>query len=224
MLKSGVDYLDGTWVTAFDQHEDGVRVRIKGKGNSREVECKYLVGADGGGSTVRKILDPAWGSDKTTVPVGVYQAYYKITDLGSLGVGHWNVFFEKEISNALCCMHKKGDQAVLCICGLKGQNLKSNMGLFKSFLQDRFQLKLGEFVRDEGCVIRFADLNYGKGRVLLAGESAGQMYLNGEGISAAIDGGFRAGRAIAHSDGKSPKAKIGEITMENDFLSKALGH
>ena len=39
--------------------------------------------------------------------------------------------------------------------------------------------------------------NLGMGRTLLTGEAAGFMYLNGEGISAAMDSAYRAGKAVA---------------------------
>ena len=40
---------------------------------------------------------------------------------------------------------------------------------------------------------------FGQGRVVLTGEAAGCIYLNGEGISAAIDSGYRAGQAVAEA-------------------------
>jgi flavin-dependent dehydrogenase len=39
----------------------------------------------------------------------------------------------------------------------------------------------------------------GKGKILLTGEAAGFMYLNGEGISAALDSGRCAGIALAQA-------------------------
>jgi len=38
---------------------------------------------------------------------------------------------------------------------------------------------------------------FGKDRVLLSGKAAGMVYLNGEGISAALDSGCRAGKGVA---------------------------
>jgi len=51
--------------------------------------------------------------------------------------------------------------------------------------------------RDEGCAVWKTPPHLGKDRVLLAGEAAGMVYLNGEGISAGLDSGYRAGKAVA---------------------------
>lgn len=37
----------------------------------------------------------------------------------------------------------------------------------------------------------------GKDKVILTGEAAGMIYLNCEGISAALDSGYQAGKAVA---------------------------
>ena len=58
---------------------------------------------------------------------------------------------------------------------------------------------LQDMERDEGCAMRLSMPNLGNGQVVLTGEAAGIMYLNGEGISAALDSGFRAGNAISRA-------------------------
>lgn len=59
------------------------------------------------------------------------------------------------------------------------------------------------WVRSEGTAMNDmflrGDFCFGRGNILLAGEAAGLFYLNGEGISVAIDSGYRAGSAIARS-------------------------
>ncbi len=70
---------------------------------------------------------------------------------------------------------------------------------------------MGRFVRQEGCVINtmFATNNFqqGRGRVLLAGEAAGLLHMNGSGIDTAIDSGYRAGEAVAEALGSSADAR-----------------
>ena len=68
---------------------------------------------------------------------------------------------------------------------------------FKTFLADNFQVALSDRERGEGCILQQSLPFLGKGRILLTGEAAGMMYLNGEGISAALDSGYQAGLAIA---------------------------
>jgi flavin-dependent dehydrogenase len=103
------------------------------------------------------------------------------------------------VGDILCCVHRKDDVLTLCAGGLRGRDIRAGMVAFKRFLAGQFQVALGEVDRVEGCMIRQMPPNLGAGRVLLAGEAAGFVYLNGEGISAAIDSGYRAGQAIAQA-------------------------
>ncbi len=48
--------------------------------------------------------------------------------------------------------------------------------------------------------------NRSQGRTILTGEAAGFMYLNGEGISAAMNSGYRAGKAVAKAIKESTNA------------------
>jgi len=99
----------------------------------------------------------------------------------------------------LFCVHQKDDKLVLCVGGFKGRNLKKSTQAFKEFLAGEFNVIFGAQKRDEGCVVRMAPLNLGQERVLLAGEAGGFVYLNGEGISTAIDSGYRAAETVCES-------------------------
>ena len=167
------------------------------KDPQQELGCTYLVGADGCGSTVRGFIDEQWRGNSGDVVI--YQEYCRIGSTGSLRKGHWYVFFEPSVGDILCCVHRKDDLLTLCVGGLRGRDIRAGMAVFKQFLADRFQVALGEVDRVEGCAVRQLPPNLGAGRVLLTGEAAGFVYLNGEGISAAIDSGYRAGLAIAQA-------------------------
>ncbi len=161
------------------------------------VSCDYLVGADGGSSTVRRLLHPTWF--KPDAAVVIYQEYCPVQDLGALKDGYWYVFFEKHIGEMLSCAHCKNDFLTLCVGGFRGRDLQAAMKIFKTFLKDNFQVSLATEDRGEGCMLHPGPPDLGTGRVLLTGEAAGFMYLNGEGISAAIDSGYRCGSAIARA-------------------------
>ena len=170
-----------------------------------QLSCSYLIGADGGNSQVRKLLDPEWINAEPEVVI--FQAYYRFKDMGALKDGNWNVFFKKEVGDILCCVHRKGDFLTLCVGGFKGRNLNDSMEVFKKFLSDEFKVVFKEQERVEGCMLRLAPPSLGKGNVLLTGEAAGMMYLNGEGISTAIDSGYRAGKAVAQAIKENKKVE-----------------
>lgn len=164
---------------------------------NRTVYCDYLVGADGGASMVRRQLSPDWWA--ATPEVVIYQEYCAVEDSGTLRDGCWHVFFEKSVGDILCCTHRKDNSLVLCVGGFKGRDVRAGMETFKTFLKENFKVVLGAQERVEGCLLKPGPPELGRGRVLLTGEAGGFMYLNGEGISAAMDSGYRCGAAIARA-------------------------
>jgi len=79
----GVTYLRGRDVTGFAQDERGVRVDLSGGGS---LSAQFLVGCDGGRSTVRKAAGIAFpGTDATTSNL---IAEVEMTDAPELGIHH----------------------------------------------------------------------------------------------------------------------------------------
>ncbi|MBW1829506.1 MAG: hypothetical protein JRI74_08810, partial [Deltaproteobacteria bacterium] len=152
----------------------------------------------------RRLLDPSWS--KESFESTAYQAYYRFSDCGNLKEGGWYVFLEPEISDVICCVHHKDELLALCVGGFRGRNMKESMEAFKEFLSRNFDVVFAKEERIEGCVMRQGPPNLGSDRILLTGEAAGFMYLNGEGISAAIDSGYRAGKSTAKAIKENTKA------------------
>ncbi len=200
--QSGAKYIDSARVKAFDASDSSVNVHVQ-MAQSKEpavFKCKYLVGADGNASTVRRLLQSA----QTTGPaqggkMASFQSYYKLVSLGSLQKDSWTVFLMPDIGDFILCVHQKGDYLVLHVGGKDGRNLRDSMEKFKELLSRQFGVCLGEHWRDEGCKLDLLPVFLGEGRVLVTGEAAGFIYLNCEGISAAMDSGYRCGKAIAQT-------------------------
>jgi flavin-dependent dehydrogenase len=169
---------------------------VEGEAN-QTIQCDYLVGADGSASAVRRALAP---QDWEAAPAVVYyQEYCPCKDIGTLREGYWHVFFEKTVGKLLCCVHRKDGFLVPCVGGFRGDNVRATMEAFKQFLRENFKVVLGQHERAEGCVIKMWPTNPGRGRVLLAGDAGGFMYLNDASIHAAMDSGYRCGAAIARA-------------------------
>lgn len=199
---SGAKYVDESRVKGFEAASEYVSVNVDNKASQgpTEYRCKYLVGADGGGSVVRRILKAASAdTGPAGASVSIFQSYFNLESLGTLKKAAWTVFFDPEIGEMLSCVHQKGDYLLLCVGGFRGRKLRESVDRLRKLLADEFGVKLGEQWRDEGCQMELAPPYLGKGRVLLTGEAAGFVYLNGEGISAAIDSGYRSGKAIAQA-------------------------
>ena len=193
----GAEYRDRSRVISYEASSDHVDIQVAGANSEaiRNYRCKYLIGADGNVSVVRRGLYPhVQGSS-----AGILQSYFKIESRGSLRKDSFIVFFLHEVGEVFSCVHEKDGYLVLCVGGLHGRKLRQSMETFRDFLADRFQVRLGEKWRDEGCQMQLGQPVFGKGRVILTGEAAGCIYLNGEGISAAIDSGYRSGKAVAQA-------------------------
>jgi flavin-dependent dehydrogenase len=212
LKESGAEYRDGCIFRNYSEEKDKIKLEVilsnkEADKKTEDLYCSYLVGADGGNSRVRKLLDPAYYEQSKEVLI--YQAYYSFSDMGSLEDAHWYVFFNPQIGDIISAIHHKDEFLTLCVGGFKGRNLKESMETFKNFLTENFQVEIIEKKREEGCLLRLSPPFLGKGRIILSGEAAGLVYLNGEGISAAIDSGYRAGKSI--SQGIKTGADIMEI-------------
>ncbi len=195
--QCGANYRDGARVMDYAATPEHVDLRVASRAGEaiRDYRCQYLIGADGSASVVRRGLYPR-------VPgasAGILQSYFKIESMGSLRPDSFSVFFLPEVGEVFSCVHEKDGYLVLCVGGLRGRKLRQSIETFRQFLADRFQVRLGEWWRDEGCQIQLDRPVFGEGRVVLTGEAAGCIYLNGEGISAAIDSGYRCGEAVAQA-------------------------
>lgn len=204
--RSGAEYRDNVKVKGFEVRDGRVEVQGVSPSNESSVfTCKYLVGADGNNSTVRRLLTAQAREQAKPLKLASFQSYYEVTSLGSLELDSWNVFLMPGIGDYILCVHQKDQYLVMHVGGFKGRNLRRSMQQFKEFLTARFDVRFGAHWRDEGCLCQLLPIFLGEDRVLVTGEAAGFIYLNCEGISAAMDSGHRCGKAIAqalHSKGQ----------------------
>lgn len=131
--------------------------------------------------------------------IHTFQTFYE----GSVELDphYFYAYLQPELSEYDAWFNVKGDMLVL------GTAVKDTAGTdfyfnsFISYMKDRHNLKIKNKVRTEkwimprissGCVV-----NYGIGRVLFAGETAGFLNPMGEGISAAVESAFHAGNAVS---------------------------
>jgi len=197
--QSGAYVKDECSLHDFTIQKDHVKVKCRQKdGKIFELTGNYLVGADGGYSRTRQLLDPSFREQYDEL--AVYQAYYECLSM-DLKKDHWYVFIDKSLGDLMASMHTKDDMLVLCVGGMKGKNLKPYFDNFLEFLRSKFNVKVGKFVRQEGCIMNNMFLkalfHQGKDRVLLVGEAAGFLHMNGSGIDTALSSGLAAADAIA---------------------------
>lgn len=193
--QTDAEVLTDTRLVGFEAAGDLFNVAVKqSDGAIKEFTCKYLVGADGSLSKIRKSID-AETVEKAPSCLASY-AYYEYSDTGDLREDSWYVYLEKEFGDIISCVHHKDGLLALSVGGFPGTNLTECEKNFVSYLHEQYGVLFGKRTFAEGCSNRFIPPCLGKENILLAGDAGGFIYLNGEGISAAMDSGYRAGKAV----------------------------
>jgi len=199
-LESGATIIEGCPFRGFEIEKDKVKVFAGKAGKELSFLGKYLIGADGGNSKVRDILDPEF--KKSYQELTVNQVYHEYESLG-IESDKWYLFNVPELGEVNGSVHVKDDFLTLGAGSMDGKNIKKYIANLIDLLETKQNTKVGRFVRQEGCVMNTmyvtANFHQGRGRVLLTGEAAGLLHMNGSGIDTAIDSGYRAGEAIAEA-------------------------
>jgi len=199
-IRSEATIIDDCPFMKFEFEDEKIKV-FAGRGEKKPIFwCKYLIGADGGNSRVRDILDPEF--KKTYQELVVNQVYHEIEYLG-IEVDKWYLFQAPDLGNIFASVHVKDDLLTLCAGTSQGNKIKSYIEKLINLLEEKHNTRVGRFIRQEGCIINnmFVTGNFhqGRGRVLLTGEAAGLLHMNGSGIDTALDSGYRAGEAVVEA-------------------------
>ncbi len=190
--------MERTRFTGYETTRQGFIVTARTPdGGLIKASCDHLVGADGAVSEVRRAFNPE-GARQAKSCVANY-SYYEYDGLGRFKDDWWHVFLRPEFGDIISCAHVKDDVLALSVGGFLGAKLLQFENRFVNHLAREFGVQFGARRSTTGCGLKIAPPCLGKDNLLLAGDAAGLIYLNGEGISAAMDSGYRAGQAIAES-------------------------
>lgn len=194
--QSRAEVIDQCTFENFRDEGDEISIECRDiNGNKVNLKARYLIGADGMSSRVRDRLDPDF--KRRLRERGVYLCFYKFYS-SNLEKERWHIF-----PNMGGCLYK-GDFLVLTV-GVGKEGSKTQLERFIKFLQEKFEVKLEELYEEQATVAndmaQTGNFFLGKGRILLSGDAAGFLYMNGEGIASALTSGFSAGKAIIESMG-----------------------
>jgi len=164
-----------------------------------QIEASYLIGADGGKSCVRSLLDPAF---EKQVHWNTFVQLY-CTGTINLDPEFYHMFFDPSLSAFYTWLHVKDEYLVYGVGAQAGKAITPYLTDSTEYLTKHFGLKVEKIERKTGCVATDMAISenflLGHGRVLLAGEAAGFMNVFGEGISSAIATGHIAASAICQA-------------------------
>lgn len=199
LLPDRVDVWDkSTFVSCADEG-CGVDVQLRRDGREAHVHARWVIGADGARSAVRR-SHPAWPQTQSYTTV---QEYVEI-EPGSVEP-YFDCIYSRHIDPAYGYGYivPKGDVAIVgSVFFPKTKGVTAMHEKALATWGQRYPLGAARR-REGGSAIQVKDANdiiAGQGRVLMAGEAAGIMSpSSGEGISFALNSGKLAGQAVVRA-------------------------
>jgi geranylgeranyl reductase family protein len=190
-LDAGAEVLFSTKLTSF-REENGISVHADSKGRDTSLRTRFLIGADGVRSTVRKCLFPDVADPVMIVGQEVWH-----------GTGDYsNDFYELfkgSISPACSYLIPKHGQVFIGtgVLSKSEPTIAAALRLLRTWLKEESIFVGNEMVGHERWAIPFGNIVRGKGNVILAGDAAGLCNpLSGEGIRLAVESGEAASISI----------------------------
>ncbi len=189
--KAGATVLYETRFFEFTQ-DDSITVRAKKRDNPVEIKSRFLIGADGVFSKVRKQLYPGSKRNIMTALQECWKAEGEFDD-------HFYTFLRQEVTPTYGYVIPKDGLFLIGTGTITGAavSLSENMRRFKQWLNAEFQFAPESLVSREGGVIPYHSLFGGEHNVILVGDAAGFCNpFSGEGIRLGMESGIMAAESL----------------------------
>ena len=196
--QTDADLVDRCRFDHFETKGQEYLVQLKHRGQDVSVRTRYLIGADGTLSRVRRAAFP--GFEKS---VGLLPNYEEIYE-GQIDLepGWLYLFLDRSVTGYFATVFHK-DEKIVVVTGVRQpESVKGYFAAFRRHLERDHGLAVEREVARHGIVLTdlSARKNYclGSGSLLLAGE-AGGFLRGGEGITSSLISGKAAGQAVLES-------------------------
>ncbi len=226
--EDGVEIWEGARVIEVNQKAGTCTVTMVEGKTPQELKSRFVIGADGGASAVRKSLFPLL---KVQYSVPMRECYEGALDLEK-DYFHW--FFPKCRSRPRFGLNHKGDCFLIEGSGIKDLRNEINQILVKYGFNTK-----SKAIWKDGCLIpRLHEalisgfFSPAKGNIMLIGDAAGLLFpITFEGIGTALKSGILAAGSVARSINVGSEAAgiylqelkpILEIIRSLDFWNKKL--
>lgn len=190
--QSGAEVRDNTVALSCEEQDEIVTVTLKGKSTYTE-RARYVIDCEGVvGALKRKLLN----SDIQ------YIMTYQTFNRGSIDLDYhfFYAYLQPELSEYDAWFNVKDDQLVLGVSIKDRSKTEYYYARFVAYMKEKHNLRIDEQLRVDKWLMPYirpgCAIDYGVGRVLFAGEIAGFLNPMGEGISAGMESGYYAAKAI----------------------------
>ena len=178
------------------KNENGLySIFVKQNGIDTMINAKAIVGADGGGSIVRRTF---------FTPMKVqYVAVQQWFENKGQRLPYYSCIFDKKTSDSCSWTIHKGNYIIFG-GAFERQNCRQSFDTQKERLESFLNNSFGEAIKTEACLVssprKMKDFSTGKGNVFLLGEAAGFISASSfEGLSSAMYSGKVLADAISQS-------------------------
>lgn len=198
--RPNVTVWQGSFASDVEEEKNGVSVMVRKEDGSKErVGASYLVGADGGGSTVRSYLAKEWKG--TAAEKNAPKVYASIQEWHRMPepLPYYVSTFNESVTDFYSWIIPEGEYMIIGSAIPQGEDVRRRFNLFKADLASK-GFDVTKPVKERGAVILrpkfWGSVQSGRGRIFLVGEAAGLISpSSSEGISFAL----RSGEKLADS-------------------------
>lgn len=195
-VQAGTKLCDETAALSCEEEKDCVSVKLKGNSFYTE-KARFVIVCDSVvGSVKRKLIHTP--QDYITT----YQTFHK----GSIDLDphYFYAYLQPQLSEYDAWFNVKDDYLVFGVSVRDTSKIEHYYMVFLEYMKEHHHAQIGPVEKTEKWLMPHikpgCHVDYGIGRILFAGETAGFLNPMGEGISAGMESGHAAARAIQSVD------------------------
>lgn len=190
--KAGAEVRQATAALSCEEKEDCVIVKLKGDRMYYET-AKIVIACDGAVSTIkRKLL----GTPKDFITT--YQTFCRGTI--DLDYHYFYAYLQPQLSEYDAWFNVKDGYLIFGVAVKDTNTIKHYYSEFRSYMSSQHNARIDAQVKTEQWVMPNimpgCPIDFGRDRVLFAGETAGFLNPMGEGISCGLESGYAAAQAV----------------------------
>lgn len=195
-VETGADLRDETTAISCEEQADCVTVKLKGRDEYTE-KAKIVIACDGAVSSLKRKLNNTRPNNIIT-----YQTFNR--GLIDLDYHYFYAYLQPKFSEYDAWFNVKDDYLIFGVSVKDTRKIGHYYSEFITYMKMKYNAIIKEQEKTEKwimpCVMPGCPVDYGKGKVLFAGETAGFLNPMGEGISAGLESGYIVAKAIQQID------------------------